>query len=203
MKLKWVILAILIMILSIVYYKCDYEYLEDFRKIEKEFKKIDGVELLELKIGNPDLTAEEIHAKIRINNDAIIHYGSSIFSSDFYTESSFNIRQYGEWKFQTYICTGRESDQYDWWEGNIYLGKEGLFNKLSSLYLSNIKESIINYKELEKIVMKIPEYPKIGVINSNSIYSMFVFRHNQKVKPYTINFTDNTCDSLRKIAIKL
>jgi hypothetical protein len=71
--------------------------------------------------------------------------------------------------------------------------------------IKNIKEAILNTKEIESIVNLIPEYPKIGMINrSVKRYSStkFIYKYRKDLKEIPKVNTLN-CDSLSFTAIDL
>jgi hypothetical protein len=205
MKTKWLIYSIILILISVYYYQCEYLYYKEFNQVKEEFNKIDGVKILDIGIGNPDITAEEIYAKVLVNDKVEIGFSSSIFPLCFYEETPVRINEFGNWKFYYLECQGEESNQYDWWNGTFNLGLDGEFNTLSKKKIKNIKEAILNTKEIESIVNLIPEYPKIGMINrSVKRYSStkFIYKYRKDLKEIPKVNTLN-CDSLSFTAIDL
>jgi hypothetical protein len=193
MKETWIFLSILLILFSIYLYQCQYIYYKEYNQVGEEFKKIKGVKILNLGVGNYDLDLEEIYAVIRYEDKIDIGFSSSIHPSSFYGVKEFSIDEFGDWKIQSYECNHvfREDD---------YISSS---NRLTSRDLNwktqNIKDAILQYQEIGKIIDDIPEYPKfVEIQTEKDISTIYRYKYKKKLIKAPI-FSGIRCDSLDKL----
>ena len=188
-------------LISMYFYHCDYLYYKEYRAIRKELRKVNGIEILEFEVGNPDITAEEMYTTIRINNDVETMFFLDLkdFNGSGY---GLTLENFGDWEFENLYCVHGKSYFYGWIDGSVFIGPTGEFAKKVNLEINTVQQLVREYKEVQNLVDLIPEYPKIGMFNTsfgeddNAI--LFFYKYNKGAIKPEIKVID--CDSLIRMS---
>ncbi|WP_026706159.1 hypothetical protein [Flavobacterium soli] len=164
MKKFLVTIGIIISVFFCTYLIWRYSYYKEFNSVQKEFDNIENVESAIVRVGNYDVTLEEINAEIELTDKTQIGFSSSIFyPSSFEDTINVRINRFNNWKFETHTFRKSGMDDYHCGE-DIDFGLYGSMNKLLNIKINNIRDAIKYHNEIAAVIEKIPEYPQILVV---------------------------------------
>jgi hypothetical protein len=153
------ILLGLITFVSVLIFKCRKEYYKEYNVVKNEFKKIDGIEIVEIN-GHQDVTLESIYATIKLRNGNTIGF-LSLTEDDFKNPSSISVSHINQWQFNGISCLGNGNWNF------LDIGKNSIFPEIRNLNLKNIQDLIGHFDELNQVVNRISVSPKFDTLREN------------------------------------